>query len=148
MYKKILVAIDGSHTSSLALQEAIKLAQEQSARLRLVHVIDEFPFITADAGMTDNAQLEEILFKAGQDVIDEARAKVTAAGLEVETALPENLTQRIATVIVEEAKGWSADLIVVGTHGRRGIQHLVLGSVAEGVTRAATMPILLIPSRH
>ena len=148
MYKKILVAIDGSHTSSLALQEAIKLAQEQSARLRLVHVIDKFPFITADAGMMDNAQLEEILFKAGQDVIDEARAKVTAAGLEVETALPENLTQRIATVIVEEAKGWSADLIVVGTHGRRGIQHLVLGSVAEGVTRAATMPILLIPSRH
>lgn len=148
MYKKILVAIDGSHTSSLALQEAIKLAQEQSARLRLVHVIDEFPFITADAGMMDNAQLEEILFKTGQDIIDEARAKVIAAGLEVETALPENLTQRIATVIVEEAKGWSADLVVVGTHGRRGIQHLVLGSVAEGVTRAAIMPILLIPSRH
>ena len=66
MYKKILVAIDGSHTSSLALQEAIKLAQEQSARLRLVHVIDKFPFITADAGMMDNAQLEEILFKAAQ----------------------------------------------------------------------------------
>ena len=98
--------------------------------------------------MMDNAQLEEILFKTGQDIIDEARAKVIAAGLEVETALPENLTQRIADVIVEEAKGWSADLVVVGTHGRRGIQHLVLGSVAEGVTRAATMPILLIPSRH
>ncbi len=148
MYKKILVAIDGSHTSSLALQEAIKLAQEQSARLRLVHVIDEFPFITADTGVIDDTQLGEVLFKAGQNIIDEAVAKVKAAGLEVETALPENLTQRIATVIVEEAKRWSADLVVVGTHGRRGIQHLVLGSVAEGVARAATMPILLIPSRH
>ncbi|MHB8253412.1 MAG: universal stress protein [Acidiferrobacter sp.] len=148
MYKNILVAIDGSHTSSLALEEAIKLAKEQSARLRLVHVIDELPYATADNGWVDDAQLAEILFKAGQSIVDEAQALVKKAGLEVDTVLPRNLSQRVANVIVEEAKRWPADLVVLGTHGRHGIEHVVLGSVAEGVTRAANRPVLLIPSRH
>ncbi|MHB1514336.1 MAG: universal stress protein [Acidiferrobacteraceae bacterium] len=146
MYKNILVAIDGSETSARALQAAIKLAKEQSARVRLVHVIDEFPFATPDTGWVDDVRLGEVLFKAGQAIIDEAREQVQKAGLEVETALPQNLSQRIATVIVDEAKRWPADLIVAGTHGRHGIEHLVLGSVAEGVARAASMPVLLIPS--
>ena len=55
--------------------------------------------------------------------------------------------RRIATAIVEEAAAWGADLIVIGTHGRRGFEHLVLGSVAEGVVRRATVPVLLIRSR-
>ncbi|MHB1528931.1 MAG: universal stress protein [Acidiferrobacteraceae bacterium] len=146
MYKHILVAIDGSDTSALALQEAIKLAKEQQARLRLVHVIDEFPFMTPDTGWVDDVRLGEVLFKAGQTILDEAREMAQKAGLEVETALPQNLSQRIATVIVDEAKRWTADLIVVGTHGRHGIEHWVLGSVAEGVARAARIPVLLIPS--
>lgn len=146
MYKNILVAIDGSETSARALHAAITLAKEQSARVRLVHVIDEFPFTTPDTGWVDDVRLGEILFKAGQAILDEARAQVQKAGLEVETALPQNLSQRIATVIVDEAKRWPADLIVAGTHGRHGIEHLVLGSVAEGVARAASMPVLLIPS--
>ncbi|MHB8414972.1 MAG: universal stress protein [Acidiferrobacteraceae bacterium] len=146
MYKHILVAIDGSDTSALALQEAIKLAKEQQARLRLVHVIDEFPFATPDTGWVDDVRLGEVLLKAGQTILDEAREMAQKAGLEVETALPQNLSQRIATVIVDEAKRWTADLIVVGTHGRHGIEHWVLGSVAEGVARAARMPVLLIPS--
>lgn len=148
MYKKILVGIDGSNTSNLALQQAITMAKEQSARLRLVHVIDMLPFTTADTGLIDDAQLGEVLFKAGQTIMDEARDKAQKAGVEVETALPENRTERISAVVAEEAKRWGADLIVVGTHGRRGIQHLVLGSVAEGVARAAVSPILLVPSRR
>lgn len=148
MYKNILVGIDGSNTSALALQEAIKIAKEQSGRLRLVHVIDVFPFTTPDTGLIEDTQLEEALFKAGQDIIEEARGEVQKAGIEVETALPQNLNHEIGMVIVEEAKRWGADLIVVGTHGRRGIQHLVLGSVAERVARAATCPLLLVPSRR
>ena len=148
MYKNILVGIDGSNTSALALQEAIKIAKEQSGRLRLVHVIDVFPFTTPDTGLIEDTQLEEALFKAGQDIIEEARGEVQKAGIEVETALPQNLNNEIGMVIVEEAKRWGADLIVVGTHGRRGIQHLVLGSVAERVARAATCPLLLVPSRR
>jgi len=148
VYKKILVAIDGSNTSTLALKEAINLAKEQSARLRLVHVIDEFPYISPDNGWVNDADLGEVLQKAGRSIVDEGRDMAQKAGLEVETALPENLSQRVATVIEEEAKRWAADLIVVGTHGRRGIEHLVLGSVAEGVARAATVPVLLVPSRR
>jgi nucleotide-binding universal stress UspA family protein len=148
VYKKILVGVDGSNTSTLALQEAIKVAKEQAGRLRLVHVIDMFPFATADTGVIGDAQLEEVLFKAGQTIIDGARDEAHKAGLQVETALPQNLTQPIGMVIEEEAKQWGADLIVVGTHGRRGIQHFVLGSVAERVARAATRPVLLVPSRR
>ncbi|WP_297375941.1 universal stress protein [Acidiferrobacter sp.] len=148
MYKNILVGIDGSNTSALALQEAIKIAKEQSGRLRLVHVIDVFPFTTPDTGLIEDTQLEEALFKAGQAIVEEARDEVQKAGIGVETALPQNLNHEIGVVIVEEAKRWGADLIVVGTHGRRGIQHLVLGSVAERVARAATCPLLLVPSRR
>lgn len=148
VYKNILVGIDGSNTSALALQEAIKIAKEQSGRLRLVHVIDVFPFTTPDTGLIEDTQLEEALFKAGQDIIEAARDEVQKAGVGVETALPQNLNHEIGVVIVEEAKRWGADLIVVGTHGRRGIQHLVLGSVAERVARAATCPLLLVPSRR
>lgn len=148
VYKNILVGIDGSNTSALALQEAIKIAKEQSGRLRLVHVIDVFPFTTPDTGLIEDTQLEEALFKAGQDIIEAARDEVQKAGVGVETALPQNLNHEIGMVIVEEAKRWGADLIVVGTHGRRGIQHLVLGSVAERVARAATCPLLLVPSRR
>ncbi|WP_298135502.1 universal stress protein [Acidiferrobacter sp.] len=148
MYKNILVAIDGSNTSNLALQEAIKIAKEQAARLRLVHVIDVFPFTTVETGLISDAQLGEVLFKAGQAIIDEARDEAKKAGLEVETALPENLSHKISMVIMDEAKRWGADLVVVGTHGRRGLEHLVLGSVAEGVARAAVLPVLLVPSHH
>ncbi len=148
MYKNIVVGIDGSHTSTLALQEAIKMAKEQSARLRLVHVVDMFPFTTADTGLVDDALLEEILFKAGQTIVNEARGEAEKAGLKVETALPQNLNQHIGMVIVEEATRWGADLVVVGTHGRRGLQHMMLGSVAEAVARAATHPVLLVPSRR
>ncbi|WP_297444448.1 universal stress protein [Acidiferrobacter sp.] len=148
VYKNILVGIDGSNTSALALQEAIKIAKEQSGRLRLVHVIDVFPFTTPDTGLIEDTQLEEALFKAGQAIVEEARDEVQKAGIGVETALPQNLNHEIGVVIVEEAKRWGADLIVVGTHGRRGIQHLVLGSVAERVARAATCPLLLVPSRR
>lgn len=148
MYKKILVGIDGSDISTSALREAIKLARELSARLLLVHVIDMFPFTAAVSGLVGDAQLEEILFTTGRAIIGEARNEAQKAGLAVETTLPQNLTEPIGMIVVEEATHWGADLIVMGTHGRRGIQHFMLGSVAERVTRAATCPVLLVPSQR
>ena len=67
------------------------------------------------------------------------------AGIKVDTKLAviESLTQRICDAINEESKRWSADLVVIGTHGRRGFNHLLLGSVAEGVIRLATKPVLI-----
>ena len=149
MYKHILVAVDGSDTSNLALQEAIKLAKEQQATLRLVHVVDETPvymtMVTMDAPFSA-ADFQKAMREAGQKVLATCAATARQAGVEVDTkfVILEVLTRRICDAINEEAKGWPADLIVIGTHGRHGFNHLLLGSVAEGVLRLAVKPVLVI----
>lgn len=148
MYKRILVAVDGSSTSDLAVQEAVKLAKEQQARLRLVHVVD---VIVTD--MYHEFEPPEDFFesirKAGRKMLDKALELVRANGMEAETRLLEidKLAQHVADTIATEADAWPADLIVIGTHGRRGVRHLLLGSVAERVVRCATKPVLLIRGR-
>lgn len=151
MFRNILVAVDGSEISNRALQEAIKLAKEQKAKLRLVHVVDESPAYMAldDATLADPSLIETIqkaLREAGQNVLSKCAAMVAEAGIEPETTmkLVEALGVRIHDAIEEEAVRWPADLIVIGTHGRRGFRRLLLGSVAEGVVRASTKPVLLI----
>jgi len=146
MYKNILVAVDGSDTSNLALQEAIKLAKEQQAALRLVHVVDETPaYMTMDIPYSI-ADYQKAMREAGQKVLATCAAAARQAGTEVDTkfVVLELLAQRICDAISEEAKRWPADLIVIGTHGRHGFNHLLLGSVAEGVIRLATKPVLVI----
>jgi len=149
MYKHILVAVDGSDTSNLALQEAMKLAKEQQAALRLVHVVDETPvymtMVTMDA-LFSVADYQKAMREAGQKVLATCAATARQAGIEVDTKLVilEVLTRRICDAINEEAKSWPADLIVIGTHGRHGFNHLLLGSVAEGVIRLAVKPVLVI----
>ena len=146
MYKHILVAVDGSDTSNLALQEAIKLAKEQQAELHLIHVVDETPAYMMVETPYPVADLQKAMREAGQKVLAICAATAREAGIEADTkfAVLEVLTQRICDVINEEAKRWPADLIVIGTHGRRGFNHLILGSVAEGVIRFATKPVLVI----
>lgn len=148
MFKRILVAVDGSHTAELALQEAIKLAKELRAKLRIVHVVDvvninlavEFPNPSNPSGISD------AMTRSGQEILRKAEAAAHAAGVQVVTRLIEidTLGQRIPEVIAADAKVWPADLIVIGTHGRRGLSRLFMGSVAEGVARVATKPVLLI----
>lgn len=144
MYKHILVAVDGSETSNLALAEAIRLAGEQQAKLKLVHVVDQTLINWDEGGWLDYSTLQEALSKAGHKIIDDADRRVREAGMEAETAVVESVARRLADVIAEEAKHWPADLIVMGTHGRRGFDRLLLGSVAEGVVRTAPAPVLLI----
>lgn len=146
MYKHILVAVDGSDTSNLALQEAMKLANENQAALRLVHVVDETPaYMTMDTAYA-LADFQKAMREAGEKVLATCAATARQAGVEVDTkfVILEVLAQRICDAIIEEAKRWPADLIVIGTHGRHGFNHLLLGSVAEGVIRLATKPVLVI----
>lgn len=145
MYKHLLVAVDGSETANLALREAIKLAKDQHAALRLVHVVD----LTMAYSMVEApyvAELEKAVRAAGEKVIADCSATARAAGIEFDTksVVIEMPNQHIYEAVEEEAKQWPADLIVIGTHGRRGFKRLFLGSVAEGVTRVATKPVLLI----
>lgn len=144
MYKRIIVTVDGSSTSKRALREAVKLAKELEAALRIVHVADA---VTFDAETPYGlAEYEAAVRKSGDAILKQALASARKAGVVAETRLLEvqQVTDRIADAIAREAKAWHADVIVIGTHGRRGISHLFLGSVAESVVRVAPVPVLLI----
>ena len=144
MYQRILVPVDGSETSQRGLQEAIKLSKALGASIRLVHIIDDSPLaMNPEAGIA-TAPLVADFAEAGKQIMEEARAFAAAEGVQVETALHENFTGRVAERLLEEARKSGAELIVMGTHGRRGIRHAVLGSDAEAVVRGANVPVLLV----
>ena len=143
MYQRILVPVDGSQTSDSALNEAIRFAQQHNSMLKLVHVVEAARFFDAEQ-VIDYAALQEMAQRSGTQVLEHAMEAVKQAGLTVETDLLESDGQRVENMIVDEAKRWMADLIVIGTHGRSGVSRLLFGSVAEGVVRGAHTPILLI----
>ena len=145
MYQRILVAVDGSSTSDRVLQEAIRLARDQRAALHIVHVVDMVPLLW-DVEFTDIEAIQRALRQAGRTLVDRAREAAKSAGIEAEAQLAEIGTpgQRVAGRIVQAATAWPADLLVIGTHGRRGLDHLLLGSIAEGVAHLAPMPVLLV----
>ena len=148
MYQRILVAVDGSDTSNHALLEAINLAKDQRATLRVVSVIDEVGIYTGGQ-VIDPAPIVESWIKAGREILDKSQKLAYATGINAETKLIEieNAGERIEDAIVEEAQAWHADLLVTGTHGRSGLKHLLMGSVAEGIVRNSPVPILLIHSK-
>ncbi len=147
MYRRILLAVDGSSTSDAALREALALARDAHARLRVVHVIDspyDYPDVMYGHVTGDLEDLRQAWQKAGQAVLDQALAVARQIPFEPEAAVIETAGRRVPVAIVDEATSWGADLIVVGTHGRRGLDRLLLGSVAEGVSRAAPVSVLLV----
>ncbi|MGH2492311.1 MAG: universal stress protein [Candidatus Limnocylindria bacterium] len=151
MYKRILVAVDGSKTSDVALAEGLKLAKEQHADLRLLHVADVTPPAAIDAVAGQSSYIDYDLFrdatlKAGRDVLRRAESVARAAGQGVESVVIEASAHDISASIVNDASQWRADLVVIGTHGRSGLERLVLGSVAESVARHAPVPVLLVKS--
>ena len=148
MYDRILVAIDESETSDLAFQEAIKLAKDQNAVLRVLHVIDISPAYMTVETPYSFVEYQKALQEMGGKLLANRVAKARGARVKVDSKLIaiEMYGGRIYDVIEEQAKKWPADLIVIGTHGRRGARRLMLGSVAEGLIRVATKPVLLIRS--
>jgi nucleotide-binding universal stress UspA family protein len=80
----------------------------------------------------------------GQKLIDDGSVPALAAGIQYDSKCITTFDKQIYDLIDEEAQSWPADLIVIGTHGRRGIRRLLLGSVAEGLARISNKPILLI----
>ena len=148
MYKRILVPVDGSHTSTLGLSEAIKLSKAEGAKLRLIHVVDDLIMSGGFDGATDYAgDIIETLRVGGKSILKTAEVRVQRAGLNSESVMLEHFGAHAAALIVEDAKKWKADLIVLGTHGRRGIKRLVMGSDAEEIVRTSPVPILLVRSK-
>jgi nucleotide-binding universal stress UspA family protein len=144
MYNRILVAVDGSNPSNVALKEAIKLAKGKRAILRLVHVVDISSVYLSGGMPSFIGDYEKTMSEAGRKELGKWAARAKAAGVKSDTKLVVALTQSIGDVINKEAKRWSANLIVIGTHGRRGFNHLLLGSVAERVIRLAKKPVLVV----
>ncbi len=146
MYQRILVAIDGSECGERALSEAIRLAKDQRATLRAVHVVEELPllYLAFNGGVIDVKTLEDAVRQTGQDILDQAGDTAAKEGIALGQDLLEQGSERVGSIVVRAARQWPADLIVMGTHGRHGLAHLFLGSVAESVVREAPVPVLLI----
>ena len=144
VYKRIFVPVDGSTASNAGLKEALKLAKDQKARLRLLHIVDELVvFNTPEAGFNIQSVVESMR-RSGQQLLDRAVKLAASRGVKAESALIESAGVRVADVITRQAKRWRAGLIVMGTHGRRGVNRMLMGSDAELVVRNAGVPVLLV----
>lgn len=148
MYSRILVALDGSRTGSAALDAALTLAHDTGAQLRSLYVID-VPLLAYDVPGFDPSILRDAYVEESRIVCADAQARIaaqhvngSARSVEAQAGIDD-----VAACIERCAAEWPADLIVMGTHGRRGVQRLVLGSVAERVLRHARCPVLLVPAR-
>jgi nucleotide-binding universal stress UspA family protein len=147
MFKRILVPVDGSETANRALRTAVALAGEQSAAVHVVHICEEMPlYVSMDTLPYPPAELMEALRKEGERILAEAVASARRGKIEADGKLIviDRPGQRVSDAIEQEAEDWNADLIVIGTHGRRGFRRLLLGSVAENLIRISTRPVLLI----
>ena len=144
MYKRILVPIDGSDTGRRGLKEAIALATGQKATLCLLHVTNDFPFMSEMPRAFDFEEYREELQQYGRNLLEDGKKLAASLGLEVETLLRDLKGGRVADAILQEAKSSGCDLIVIGTHGRRGFSRALLGSDAESVLRDSPVPVLLV----
>ena len=145
MYERILVPVDGSSTSKRGLDEALQIAARLGSRIRIVHVVDDASLAMATSALATNVgDLLVSLADAGAGILDEAQRVAQASGVTVDTALRHNTAGRVSDVIIKEAADWPSDLIVIGTHGRRGAGRWLLGSDAEQVLRSAPVPVLLV----
>jgi nucleotide-binding universal stress UspA family protein len=144
MYSRILVPVDGSEASTRGLDEAIDLARHLKARLLLVHVVEPYVMVTPETMPISVHQIAQIRRTAGINLLQESENKAKNNGVEVEVELLETPGGSTGEHIVNKAKEIDADLIVCGTHGRRGVRRMLMGSDAEYIVRRAPAPVLLV----
>lgn len=141
LFKKILVPIDGSQTASKALDYALKLAQADQAEVRLVYCIDELSLLSNHEYSGEIAQLAR---ENGHKVLESGMTLASTAKVKADTRLIDRVGQRLGESVADAAGEWGADLVVLGTHGRRGIGRVLLGSGAEQVMRMSPVPVLMV----
>jgi nucleotide-binding universal stress UspA family protein len=144
MYSRILVPVDGSAPSECGLHEAIRIALATRARLVVLNVVNEFPVLMDPASLADYGGLLEALHRNGEAIAAKAVKAVADAGLGCESVVLDATSGAVAELIVEQVVERRCDLVVMGTHGRRGMKRLALGSDAELVVRHAPVPVLLV----
>lgn len=140
MYDRILVPTDGSADTERAVEHAAELAVEHAAELHAVYVVNSATF----AGLpmeTSWEGIDDVLREEGESALERVEEVVAEYGVPIASRLLEGSPSRR---IVEYAESEDCDLVVMGTHGRGGIDRLLLGSVAEGVVRGSSVPVLTV----
>jgi nucleotide-binding universal stress UspA family protein len=151
MFKRILVATDGSPTANRGLKVALAMAKEHVATLYVLHVIEDVAVAKGfDGGVYVPAQYVDSLLASLRDAGRRTLARAEKMALQyaqrVEPLLVQTLGESVAHTILTQARKHRVELIVLGTHGRRGLARLVMGSDAEAVIREALVPVLLVRS--
>jgi nucleotide-binding universal stress UspA family protein len=146
MYQRILVPVDGSETATKAMVTALQMARDSGGQMHLVHVVEGMTPLAADPYGAYSGEVIEIMRQSGAKILEDALVLAKAAGVPADTELFDNFGERLADVVADSATRFKADLIVVGTHGRRGLGRMMLGSGAEQIIRLAPVPVLVI--RH
>ncbi len=143
MFKHLLVPIDGSPTAELAVDKAIGMAKAFGSAVTAIYVVDPYPFTGVGADFAyGQGQYLNAAKAAATDALSHARKQMEQAGVKVTTATVE--AHAVWRGILGAADSGGADLIVIGSHGRTGIEKLVLGSVAQKVVSNSTLPVLLV----
>jgi len=145
MYRKIMVAVDGSRNSDLALAEAIQLAKACGSEIAVVHVIDN-AYLRCDPLFIDPDELRKALREDGESLLKGARERLEAERIACTTRLIDEPAAigDVSTVVEQAAQESGAELLVIGTHGRHGMRRLLMGSVAEGLVHHTKLPVLLV----
>jgi len=141
-FKKILMASDFSDYADHALEYAEGLAKKFDAEMLVLHVIESFTY-----SLTDSMSIighDQALSATAKALLENLQNGLLDRGFSVECVLVHGTAYK---EIVEKAKEAEADLIVIGTHGRTGMEHLLLGGVAEKVVRLAGCPVLTVPGK-
>jgi nucleotide-binding universal stress UspA family protein len=145
-YQHLLVPTDGSEISARAVQQAVELAAALGARVRFLHVQNNYPISLVGVGeLVEASTIEALVEAAGkraEEILQEALAAAAAAGVPAERTVVMNPLPHKA--ILEEASAAGCDLIVMGSHGRRGLEGLLLGSETQRVLLGSSTPVLVV----
>lgn len=144
MYSKILVPLDGGKTSERALREAVALAKLTRGRLALLHVVDDYPMMVEMSAAIDFDAVHRQLRTQGEEIVEKGRVMAAAEGVEADTSVTDITQGRVADAILKAVDSTHSELVVMGTHGRRGFSHLVMGSDAEAVVRQCKVPVMVV----
>jgi nucleotide-binding universal stress UspA family protein len=146
MYARILAGVDGSAQAERALRHAAGLARALGAELRIVHVVEMGVLPLAPELALDVERRAQARRAEGEKLIATALEQARAAGVTAQPRLAETgmPAQPVAAALVGEAESWPADVIVLGARGRGRLEHVLLGSVADGVARRSSLPVLLV----
>ena len=140
--RRILCLVDFSDTSDHAMEYAIRLAEQLGSELHLLHCYSMPIYPLPDGGIVGTGELANIVRRDSQKAFDALRARFDTSATVVEH-LTEGIPHREVQRLSDEL---GIDMVVMGTHGRTGIRHFLLGSVAERVVRTSPVPVVTVPA--